>query len=291
MKRIRNYGVVAMVTLFLLAGCGTAPQKNEERVAFVSILPLKYFADKIAGERFKTEVLVPPGVGPETYAPTPKQIGSLSQASLLFVTGHMAFEEAWKEGVQSVSDRLLLVNTSEGVDLIGEEVEHGDHTHLHGVDPHTWSSPAEAKIVARNIYDGFMKADPGHGEIYQQNFDRLLAEIDSVEKQVGELLAGVEHRKFLIFHPALGYLARQYQLEQLAIEFDGKNPTPRHMQTLVQQIKSSGIDLILMQKEFDKENAEVLAKETGIRIVEIDPLDYQWREQMVSMAKKIAGKE
>ncbi len=284
---MRSFTLLIVILSLLLASCNTAPKPATEKVVFVSILPLKYFADKISGNSYQVEVMVPPGVGPETYSPTPKQMTALSKAGAYFATGHLAFEEAWLDNFQSVNKNLEVVNTSEGAALIGIEEEHGDHLHLDGIDPHTWTSAKTAPILARNIFEGFARIEPENRELFQKNLDTLLAEIDSTDRLITEILADLPSRKFLIFHPALGYFARDYQLEQLSIEFEGKNPTPKHLQNIIEQVRNEKIDIILIQKEFDKENADLIAKETGCKIIEIDPLDYQWSEQLISIARKL----
>lgn len=288
---MRRFLLPVITMVIFLTGCTSLQKKQQEKVVFVSILPLKYFTDKISGNSYRVEVMVPPGVGPETYSPTPKQMTAMASAGAYFATGHLAFEEAWLGNFKSVNPQLEIVNTSEGIELIGIEKEHGDHVHLNGIDPHTWSSPKAARIVSRNIFEGLAKIDPEKRAFFEQNLGKLLSEVDSVDRVVSELLSDLTTRKFLIFHPALGYYGRDYNLEQLSIEFEGKNPTPRHMQNIIGQVRSDNIKIILMQREFDKENAEVIAKETGVRIVDIDPLDYDWAGQMISIAKKLKAED
>ena len=276
----------------LLLGCTSQPPKSKNKILFVSILPLKYFADKIAGEGWKVEVTVPPGVGPETYSPTPRQIMRLGEAQAYFSVGYLGFEQAWLEDFRSSNPQLQVFPTSKRIDLIKDEHhqdEHkSDHVHLQVVDPHIWSSPKTARLIAQNIFDGMMIIDPSNGDAYQKNLNVLMAAIQKVDSTVTQLLAHASSKKFIIFHPALGYFARDYGLEQLAIEFEGKVPSPKHLQNVIETAKSQNIKLILIQKEFDIENAEIIAKETGSKILQIDPLDYNWPDQMIAIAKKLS---
>ena len=272
----------------LFTGCFSEAPKSKNKIVFVSILPLKYFADKIIGDTYKVEVMVPPGVGPETYSPSPKQMLLLGQAQAYFSIGFLGFEQAWLENFKSSNANLQVFVTSKRIDLIKETEQHEDHAHPKGVDPHIWSSPKAARLIATNIFDGMMQIDPGNGDTYQKNLSLLLAEIAKVDSSVTRLLSGSTSKKFIIFHPALSYFARDYGLEQLSIEFEGKVPSPKHLQTVINAAKSVKIKLILIQKEFDKENAEIIAKETGSKIVQIDPLAYEWPEQMISIAEKLS---
>lgn len=261
-----------------------------EKIVFASILPLQYFTDQITGKSYTCEVMVPPGVGPETYNPTPRQMAEMSKAGAYFANGFLGFEEAYLDKFQSINPGLTFINTSTGVNLIqAEGHSHGDIQHEKGVDPHTWSSPDGAKIIARNIFDGMVKIDPANKEKFQANLDRLLAKIDSVDGAVKTILTNIPSRTFMVFHPALGYYARQYGLEQLSIEFEGKVPTPRHVQNIVLQAKAQKIAYVMIQKEFDVENAEIISNETGSKIIQIDPLAYDWPTEMISLARKMAA--
>lgn len=281
--------LLSLLTGIMLSGCFPGKPKPKDKILFVSILPLKYFADKIIGDAYKVEVTVPPGAGPETYSPTPKQMMKLGEASAYFSIGYLGFEQTWLENFKSTNQDLQVFVTSKRIDLIKNEDEHGDHEHVQGVDPHIWSSPKAARLIAQNIFDGMIKIDPVNSDTYQKNLDILLAEISKVDSTVTRLLSNATSKKFIIFHPALGYFARDYGLEQLSIEFEGKVPSPKHLQNVIETAKSESIKFVLIQKEFDQENAEIIAKETGSKIVQIDPLDYNWPEQMISIAEKLSN--
>jgi len=285
---MKRFLLPALLIGILLSGCIPGTQKSKDKIVFVSILPLKYFADKIVGNTYKVEVTVPPGVGPETYSPTPKQMIMLGKASAYFSVGYLGFEQAWLENFRSVNPQLRLFATSKGIDLIQGEEKHGDHAHFQGVDPHIWSSPKAAVQIAKNICDGMILVDPDNGDLYKKNLVILLAEIERVDSEITRLLSNAPSKEFIIFHPALGYFARDYGLEQLSIEFEGKVPSPKHLQTIIDAAKSDNIKFVLIQKEFDKQNAEIIAKETGCKIVQIDPLDYNWPEQMVTIAENLS---
>lgn len=272
----------------LFTGCFSGSKNTNDKILFVTILPLKYFTDKIVGETYKVEVTVPPGVGPETYSPTPKQMVLLSKAQAYFSIGYLGFEQAFLEKFKSTNPNVQVFSTAKGIDLIKGLEEHGDHNHTEGVDPHIWSSPKEARTIAQNIFDGMVQIDPENKALFQQNLNKLLSEIDRVDSTVNLILKKVAAKKFIIFHPALGYFARDYGLEQLSIEFEGKVPSPKHLQTVIEEAKLGNIGFILIQKEFDKENAEIISKETGSKIIQIDPLAYDWPAQMIDIAEKLS---
>jgi len=286
---MRKFILLSLLIGVILSGCFSGAPKPKEKILFVSILPLKYFADKIVGDAYKVEVTVPPGAGPETYSPTPKQMMMLGEASAYFSIGYLGFEQTLLENIKSSNPDLQFFATSKRIDLIKEKTQDGDHEHMQGVDPHIWSSPKTARLIALNIYDGMIKIDPANSDTYDKNLDKLLTEISKVDSTVTSLLAKAISKKFIIFHPALGYFARDYGFEQLSIEFEGKVPSPKHLQTVIETAKSENIKFVLIQKEFDQENAEIIAKETGSKIIQIDPLDYNWPEQIISIAEKLSN--
>jgi len=287
---MRRFLLPFLLISLLTSSCNIAPKKPKEKIVFASILPLKYFVDKIVGDIYKVEVTVPPGVGPETYSPTPRRIKMLSESDAWFAIGFLSFEVDLLSKFSSINPNLKVFQISKGISLIEEKEEsHTDHVHLQGVDPHIWSSPKEAKIIAQNIYEGMVTVDPGNKERYLKNLQLLLAEIDKVDSTVTNILSKATSKKFIIFHPALGYFAREYGLEQLSIEFEGKVPSPKHMQELIEKARSGNVQLVFIQREFDKRNAEIVAEEIGGKAVQIDPLDYNWPEQMISIASKLAG--
>ena len=285
MKQITIYCLLFGI---LLTGCNTGKAKEDNKVIFVSILPLKYFADKIVGNLYKVEVTVPPGAGPETYSPTPRQMIILGKSRGYFSIGYLGFEQVWLKNFASNNQQLQVFPTSKDIDLIKGNDVHEEHIHPGGIDPHIWSSPKNALIIAKNIFDGMVLLDPQNKDIFQKNLNALLAEIEKVDSTVTKLLSTAPSHKFILFHPALGYFARDYGLVQLSIEFEGKVPSPRHLQSVIETAKSEKIGIVLIQREFDKENAEIIAKETGSKIIQIDPLAYEWPEQMIEIARKIS---
>lgn len=284
MKRI----ILFLFITCLLISCFSGAQKPKEDVIFVSILPLKYFTDKIVGDLYKVEVMVPPGVGPESYSPTPRQMTLLGEAKAFFSVGCLGFEQTLLANLKSINQAPPLFSTSTNINLIQEETEHDGHQHVHGVDPHIWSSPRNARMMAQNIFDAMVKIDADNRENYQANLEKLLIEIDRVDSTITRKLSGNTTKTFLIFHPALGYFARDYGLQQLSIEFEGKEPSPKHLQRVIEIAKAEKIKTILIQKEFDQENAAIIAKEIEGKVIQIDPLDYDWPAQMIHIAGQLS---
>ena len=298
MNRIPLYKIslflLAAATLFTLEGCGEKKSANDNLIV-VTIEPLRYFVDRIAGDSYTVETLVPEGSDPESYDPAPAQMMRLSAARLFFKVGYLGSEMMWEETIAEVMKGGALIDSSEGFDYElsggcdGHHHNHDGHHHHHAVgDPHTWCSVSGARVIAGNIKKALAAIYPADSELFEQNYKVLLSEIDSVEQEITALLSPVGRRGFMIYHPTLTYFAREFGLKQLPIEMEGKEPSPYRLRKLIDTVHSEGVQLIFIQREFDKKQAGSIAKETGCRIVEIAPLAYDWPEQMKHIARSLA---
>lgn len=281
-----------LVFIFILAVACTGPQKADKPTIAVTILPQKYFVQKIAGDLVDVQVLVPPGASPELYSLMPSQMTSLSGTLAWIGIGKVGFEEGWVDKIQESNPNLKYFDSSVKADWIaGEEEEHGDHVHLHGVDPHIWSSPAEVKKIARESCKALVAVLPEYKTQFTENLAAFEKEIDILDAELKSTFDRLPSKKFLIFHPALTYLARDYGLEQIAMELDGKEPSPRHLKELAEMAKNENIKAIFVQKEFNMDNARQMAKEIGGEVIQVDPLNENWADELRSIAQKIAKAE
>lgn len=279
--------LVYLLALLLFA-CNPNSGKYGKLVS-VSILPQKYFVDQISGGLVQVNVLVPPGADPHEYSVLPSQMRALSHSKVWLQVGLLGFEEAWESQIADINKNLKLVNCSKGVDLLADNDQGEEHGS--GADPHIWLAPDDAKIVARNTFGALKNAFPEDSASFRKNYTRFVSGIDSLSVQVGQKLSGLKNRSFLIFHPTLGYFARQYHLDQIPIALEGKEPSPRHMKDLVDLAREKGIHTIFIQKEFDTENAVQLSREINGEVVVIDPLNYNWKNEMMQIAQKLASQQ
>ncbi len=267
--------------ILLIGGCRLKRSGKEQSTAVVSITPFKFFADRLTGGTVKVSVMVPPGASPETYSPTPGQVRELSDAQLYLQTGYLGFELSWMERLEELNPQMKVVNLSEGLLLIkGDNIEHGDHVHVGGIDPHIWMSPKEVLRFLPALRDALITAWPALADTINNNFHQFVNEVEMRDKALQNVIDGVSHRKFMIFHPALTYLARDYGLEQLSIEFEGKEPSPGGLKRLIDKANEEKIRVLFIQAEFDKRNARLVSEATGTKIVEINPLQYNWLDEM-----------
>jgi zinc transport system substrate-binding protein len=277
----------------LLAACQSRTNETAHVVS-VSILPQKYFVEQIAGNLLQINVLVPPGSSPHNYEVLPSQMKELARSKTWLQIGLLTFEDAWNEKLADINKDLLIVNCSEGISPIaGSDHDHESdgHQHTEAYDPHVWLAPAEVKILAKNTLSALSKCFPDHASEFEKNYAAFIQKIDLLTEQIGQKLTPLKNRNILIFHPALAYYARQFQLEQVPIELDGKEPSPKHMKEMVDLAHTQNIRVIFIQKEFDPAFAQQMAHEINGEVLVIDPLDYNWEKQMNDITDKIASQK
>jgi zinc transport system substrate-binding protein len=282
------FKIIPLIFFILLSACNGTVQKDEQPVITVSILPQKYLVERIAGSNFRINVLVPPGSSAETYEPTPLQMQDISKSVLYFRIGYMEFENTLIRNIQAQNKGLNFVNTADGNELIAADiVDHGDHVHMYGVDPHVWLSIPEVKIQLKNITGAIIGIDPENADFYTNNYNLFKAELNELHDSLQEKFNSGKRKSFLIFHPALGYFARDYGLSQISIEMEGKSPTAANMRRVIDHAREEDINDVFIQMEFERESAHAVARELGGKVIEINPLAENWLENFKDMADVI----
>ena len=279
--------LIYILTLFILSGCGNTTQKSEKPILTVTLEPLRYFTEAIAGNNYEVVSMVPKGSSPESYDPTPQQLVNLSKSQAYFRIGYIGFEQAWMKKLEANCPNMKVFDTSKGIDLIRDKGHwHGDHFHEGGVEPHVWNSTQNALIIADNIYQALCELDSTHQEDYQKRLDVLKQTIRQTDANVRTLVENADST-FLIYHPALSYFARDYGLKQVSIEEGGKEPSPAQLKALIETCRNENVHTIFVQQEFDQRNAQLIAHELGINIVSINPLSYDWVKEMIRIAEAL----
>ena len=279
--------LIYILTLLILSACGKLSQDNDKPILTVTLEPLRYFTEAIAGNQYQVVSMVPKGSNPESYDPTPQQLVSLSQSKGYLRIGYIGFEQVWMKKLEENNPNLKIFDTSRGVDLIrGEGHWHGDHFHEGGVEPHIWNSTRNALVIAENIYDALCELDSTHQSVYQERLDSLKQTIKHSDEKIRSLLENADST-FLIYHPALSYFARDYGLKQISIEEGGKEPSPAQLKALMETCRKENAHTIFIQQEFDQRNAQLIADELGTQIITINPLNYDWPEEMLRIAEAL----
>ncbi len=279
--------------LLLFAACSGA--RTRKNVVTVTILPQQYFAEQIAGDKFEIHTMVPAGSSPETFDPSPSSLVKVSDSKAYFKIGHIGFELGWMEKLKQNNPDMLVFDNSDGIDLLesNHECSHEGHHHAghgSGIDPHTWTTPRNAAQIATNMLAAFIQLDPENETYYRTNYDQLMERIAATSDSLEVILKDLPSRDFVIYHPSLTYFANDYGLRQHAIENDGKEPSAQYLKQLIDTVRASGAQVIFIQQEFDTKNAKLLAQETGGEVVSINPLNYDWNQELIEIAKALHGK-
>jgi len=287
---MKKYLYLLFVVFF---GC-QPKSKDVSNLVSVSILPQKYFVEQIAGNLLQVNVLIPPGSSPHNYEVLPSQMKDLSKSKVWLQVGLLTLEDALKDKLTKNSNNLTIVNSSEGIiPIAGTEHEEEGHKHsaIETFDPHIWLAPADVKVIAKNTLNALKVGFPLFSDAFDTNYTRFITRIDSLSLVIDQKIAPLNNRNILIFHPALAYFARQFNLSQIALEFDGKEPSPKHMKEIVDLAHEQNIHVIFIQKEFDPAFAQQLSREIDGEVVIIDPLDYNWEKQLLDITEKIASQK
>ena len=305
--------VLMVASLSLMVTCvgGETPEYDGRIGVIVTILPQADFVDRVGGEKVDITVMVPPGVSPHTFEPTTTQMVEVSKAKVYAKVGSgVEFELTWMDKIMEQNRDLFVIDCSKGIVLReiegntphegeehedeheqeGEEHEREDeHHHLHtGMDPHIWLSPSNAKIIVQNICEGLIQIDPENTDFYTDNANRYLQELDMLDQYIREQLDGFTNRYFMIYHPSFGYFADEYDLTQLAIEHEGKAPTPGVIQDCIDRARNHRLSIVFVAPQFAADNAEAVARSFDGKTVIVDPLPRYYVANMRNIADALS---
>lgn len=296
------FTLIALVIAPALGACQTAPtptaENSDQTNITVSIVPLAYFAERIGGDWVNINTMVGPGEEPHTYEPTPEQMKAIANSAIFFSIG-VEYEDVWLPRLEETNPEMVIVDTSAGIERIPvptsiAEVgvqpadEGDDHEHEGELDPHVWLSPENGKIIAESMLKGLIEIAPEHEADFRSNADALIADIDALDSQIQETLAGDQTRSFIVFHPAWGYFAKQYNLEQIAVQVGGQDPSASELADLVDIAREQGITVIFVQPSFNSASADALAQEIGGTVAAADPLAEDWLDNLNNVANAFA---
>lgn len=300
MKKSKNKTIILHIILSLIAilsSCAkeAAPTAQDSVTSeplhiTVSILPQQYLVEQLVGDAAVVSVMVPPGKSPATYEPTTKQLAELSQADVYFTIG-VSFEQALIPTIQSTLPELPVIHMDAGIKkrIITEEhadeegEEHADEE-IGALDPHIWMSPILAAEALQNAYFYLIAKDPGQAELYTARFNHIKTELEALDRDLMNVLEFMKGSTFFVYHPAFGYFADRYGLIQKAIETGGKEPTPKQLESIIQEAKDDNVSFLFVQPEFSEKSARVIADAVGCRVLTISALDKDYMVNLRNIA-------
>lgn len=292
---LKQLSRIFYLSFFILLFTYAAGAASYRQSIFVTIEPQRYFVQQIGGDFVECQVMVPPGADAHTYEPKPRQMAALSGARLYFAIG-IEFEEANLDKIISINPAINVVHTDEGIKKIPMKSHHhkGDRSQAgvetnheqHGLDPHIWLSPTLVKIQAASILKALNEIDPAHKNEYEANYKNFISRVEQLDAELKALFKEKSGMKFIVFHPAWGYFAENYGLEQVPVEIEGKEPKPAQLKELISHARENNIKVIFAQPQFSVKSAKVVAREIGGEVIFADPMAYEWLTNLRNVADK-----
>ncbi|MFA9463138.1 MAG: metal ABC transporter solute-binding protein, Zn/Mn family [Velocimicrobium sp.] len=276
-------GSLLVFSVISLFGCSNKTQKvatQEKPIIAVSIVPEQTFVEAVCGDLVQVVTLIPPGNSPENYEPTPAEMEKFSNASLYFSIG-VPTEEA--NILPNVGD-VKVISLQDEVAAVYKDrtFESGER------DPHIWLSPKRVKVMVEVIAREMGEVDAANKDTYEKNANAYIAKLDEVDQEIKDALDGVQSKKFMVYHPAFGYIADDYGLEMYALEEEGKEATAEHLQEMIDLAKKENIKVIFYQEEIDSSQSEAFAEEIGGKTMGLSPLAADYIDNLKNMAKTMA---
>lgn len=285
---MKRYLLIIFLTFIITLSLGCANEKttdsNGRIVVYATISPQKEMIEAVGGEKVDVNIIVPQGGDPHTADLKPSQLADLSRAKIYVMVGSgVEFEVKSMDKIKNLNKNMIVVDSSKGIDL----VEMAEPDHEGGNDPHIWTSLRNGKIMVQNIYEGLIAVDPNNKEYYLENRDDYLEKLDKADSYINNELKDMNNRSFMIFHPSWGYFAKDYNLTQIAIEVEGKEPTLQSLAHTIEEAKGENIKVIFVSPGFSSKAAEIITKEIGGKTEVLDPLAENYIENLKITANKI----
>lgn len=275
------------VALLMLGAC--ADHVADKKIVTVSIEPQRYMLEQIAGGHVQVRCLLSDGANPETYDPSMTHMINLQKSAAYMRMGNIGFESALIDKIHDSNPDLPIFNTSTGIDPVRGTHSHGHPEDMDAIDPHTWTSVRNAKIIAANMLEGLLKIDPSNARDYRRNYERFTHRLDSLDSVFTARLEPRRGEAFLVWHPSLSYFARDYGLEQVTVGgHEGKELSVGALREAVEHAREHGAEVFFSQTDLDTRQVNAMNSEIGARLVEINPMSGRWEEEMIKIADALA---
>jgi zinc transport system substrate-binding protein len=266
---------VALAAILALAGCREAPTPTRPLVV-TTIFPLWDLTRHVAGDRATAQVLVPPGVEPHDWEPSPRDVSLVQRAAVFVHTGTGL--DAWASRlVSGLGGRPEVVDAARGLSLLSQGAS---------VDPHVWLDPTLARAQAQTIAEGLTRADPAGAPVYRENAAKLAARLDALDRAFAAGLRDCARRELVTSHAAFAYLARRYGLIQLPVMgiAPEAEPNPADLAALVRTARQRHVTHVFFEPLVSPRLAQTLAREIGAATLPLDPIEGVSREQAAADA-------
>ncbi|HSX13265.1 MAG TPA: zinc ABC transporter substrate-binding protein [Chlamydiales bacterium] len=270
------------MSLLLFFSCGKRDFSSSKPTLLVSVAPYQKIVEKIAGDSFQVQTVVPPGSNPHAYEPTLRQIGAIGKGLIWFRIGE-SFEKKVFPVLQEKNPLLTDCDLREGLSLIRESACHCHHEVQE--DRHFWLSPKILIPQVHTIANVLASRFPEKQATFQKNSEELIRELDSLDIEIKTILEHAPSKSFLVSHAAFAYFCKEYDLHQFSIEYGGKEPTAKHLTQLMHEMQESKAKVAIAMPQHSNKGVELIANKTGMHLHEIDPYASDYAETMRALAQ------
>lgn len=295
--------LLLLIFLLSLITCGCTSQGNisskqtpESFIIACTLPPQEEFIRAVGGENITVLVMVPPGASPHTFEPVPSQIAGLESADLyLYIGSGLEFENRWLDRIRKMYPDLPLINLSENITFIDGEIHHHGETgdeHYEDkrvTDPHVWLSIRNAIEMVHTTCRALKELNPENRDLYELNGDNYINQLNSLDCRIRTELSDLPSRKILVYHPAFGYFCQDYNLTQISVEENGKEPSAKTLATIIDEARNEHVSYIFTEPEVSSRGAETLASEINATIILVSPLSGRYLENLQNISDHIAG--
>lgn len=281
--------------LFLLCclamafGCSKKePTPVQKPLLLVSIAPYRFLTEQIAGAGFEVQAVVPGAANPHSFEPTSGQVSEMGRGLVWFRIGE-PFERKILPILMRHNPGLAVRDLREGIALI-EEGPGGCHgCSMDHFDRHIWLSPRLAAEQAAMIKKCLSEQFPEQRELFEKNLARLVGDLNGLDREIQEILKPVAKRLILVSHPAFGYFCKEYGVEQLSVEYEGKDPRPKHLEEILKRAVTQSMEVALALPQYNNKGAQLIAEKLHVPVNLIDPYSANYFETMRRLAHLIAN--
>jgi len=248
---------------------------------FVSILPQQYFVQQLGASYVDVHVMVGPGQNPATYEPTPLQMVALANTDIYFSIG-VPFEKAWIAKIKESNNKLIVIECCESISDLEGHLHHNTFT-----DPHVWTSPKKVIQIVKLIEKALIGIDGKNSSAYKKSAVEFIGELNKLDSIIKSKVTNLTQRNLIVSHPSWSYFADEYGLTQISIEQEGKEIQAKSMVKLIKLAREKNIKAVFVQSQFNAKAAKIIAKEIGAIVFELDPLAFNYIENMNNVIDKI----
>ena len=278
--RSHFFGYLISIALFACHTTQAAPLQ-----VVVSLAPIMTLVEQLGGEQVQVHTLIKPGTNPHHFHPSPQQISQVAQADL-YVRAAVPFESVWLPRIQATHPNIQIIDAPICSD---HAIDHDHHAeHADNIDPHFWTDPQQMHTFARTISNTLSELMPSQAALFEQRYTQVAGQLATLDQDIRQLLAPLENRHFMVWHPAWGHFAAAYGLTQVAIQEAEKQLGAKTLVRLIEQAKANNIHTMLVQPQVQHRLANRIANDMAMTVILADPLAADYQNNLRELAQQLA---